>query len=79
MLENNFDKPNMEKKPTTSNCPNAAGHRIDIEGPPIIHEVIRSRKCLLKINELWFIMICEKRRRRPIDMDSDEVVIITVE
>lgn len=78
MLGNNFEKTNMEKNENQPNCQNAMGTGA-AEGPPIVDEIIRSRKCILKINSLWFIMICEKRRRRPIDVDSDEVVIITVE
>lgn len=79
MIENNSENPNMKKKENQPNWHNEPGERGSAEGPPIIDEVIRTRKCILKINALWFIMICEKRRRRPIDVESDEVVIITVE
>lgn len=78
MLGHNFEKPKMEKNENQPNCQNAMGTNA-AEGPPEDDQLITSRKCLLKINSLWFIMICEKRRRRPIDVDSDDVVIITVE
>lgn len=69
----------MEKNENQSSYQDAVGDTSAVIGPPVVDDVIRSRKCILKINSLWFIMICEKRRRHHIDMDSDEIVIITVE
>lgn len=78
-MENSFEKPNVEQKERQPNWQNGTGDRGAAERPPVINEVIRSRKCILKMNALWFIMICEKRRRCPMDVDCDEVVIITVD
>lgn len=76
MMGNCLGKPTKDKMEDATNCKNSMD---DKGAPPMVDDTIESQKYILKINAFWFILICEKRGRRPVDVDSDDVVVTTVE